>query len=104
MEYIQKMYNQTIEKHNAAIAAKKNATESQEIREVLEEAAKAAQVKQTRTSTRLSVATKRTTVTRQSTAAGTTAPKVSGQRKLTTISPFELQTEKRAKYSKDMDF
>ena len=100
MEYIQKMYNQTIEKHNAAIAAKKNATESQEVREILEEAAKAAQVKQTRTSTRLSVATKRTTVTRQSTA----APKVSGQRKLTTISPFELQTEKRAKYSKDMDF
>ena len=102
MEYIQKMYNQTIEKHNAAIAAKKNAAESQEVREVMEEAAKAAQIKQSRTSTRLSVVAKRTTVTQRSAAAAT--PKVLGQRKLTTISPFELQTEKRAKYSKDMDF
>ena len=101
MEFIQKMYNQTIEKHNASIAKNEY---SQEVKDVLEEAAQVVKVKpSTRASTRLSVAAKRATVTSQkkSTAA---AKKVSGQRKLTTISPFELQTEKRAKYAKDMDF
>lgn len=29
---------------------------------------------------------------------------MTGQKRMTTIIPFELQTEKRAKYAKDMDF